>query len=112
MTEPWFDPNLYAWIPGTLLGVIGGLVGSLGGVIVSRGVGKHILYTVFITVIAFSAVLLLGAIVGLATGQPFGVWYSLGLPGIIGLIVFGSLLPVLRNAYREAELRRLSAADL
>jgi hypothetical protein len=37
MTEPWFDPNLYAWIPGTALGIAGGVLGSLGGVLAPRG---------------------------------------------------------------------------
>ena len=40
MNEPWFDANTYAWIPGTLLGVVVGLWGSLVGVLVPRGKAK------------------------------------------------------------------------
>ena len=29
MSTAWFDPNLYAWIPGTIFGTLGGLYGPL-----------------------------------------------------------------------------------
>jgi hypothetical protein len=45
-------------------------------------------------------------------GQPYGVWYGLLLPGVIGLIVLGSLSPVAVTAYRQAELRKIQARDL
>ena len=28
MSEPWFDPDFYAWIPGTVLGTPGGSWGA------------------------------------------------------------------------------------
>ena len=40
MSEPWFDPNRYAWIPGTALGVLGGILGSMAGVLAPRGRAK------------------------------------------------------------------------
>ena len=40
MNELWFDPNHYAWIPGTMLGVLGGLWGSLVGILAPRGKAK------------------------------------------------------------------------
>ena len=39
MNEPWFDPNSYAWIPGTLLGTLSGLWGALVGTLAPRGKG-------------------------------------------------------------------------
>lgn len=112
MTEPWFDPNMYAWLPGTVLGVVGGLIGSLVGVLAPRGIGKQAMYAAFAAMIGISALFLVAAIVALATGQPYGVWYGLGLPGLLCLVLFSSLVPVLRLRYREAELRRLNAANL
>ncbi len=37
MSDPWFDPNLYAWIPGTAFGVTGGLWGGLAGTLAPAG---------------------------------------------------------------------------
>ena len=48
----------------------------------------------------------------LIDGQPYGVWYGLGLPGALGLIVLGGLMPGVRRQYRQAEQRRLTATDL
>jgi hypothetical protein len=45
-------------------------------------------------------------------GQPYGVWYGLGLAGLIGVIVIGANLPVMFMAYRGAERRRVEAQDL
>jgi hypothetical protein len=45
-------------------------------------------------------------------GQPYGVWYGLGLPGLIGPLVLGPLWFIMRVRYREAETQRLAAKDL
>ena len=41
MSEPWFDANSYAWIPGTLLGTLGGLWGALVGTLRPGARGKR-----------------------------------------------------------------------
>src|SRR5262249_17813840 len=112
MTEPWFDPILYAWIPGTFLGTLGGLWGALMGTLAPRGKGKlFVLASLGILLIASAACLALG-VSALMVGQPYGVWYGLLLPGVIGLIVLGSLSPVAVTAYRQAEMRKIQARDM
>lgn len=59
-----------------------------------------------------SAILLIAGTVALIQGQPYGVWYGLGLPGFLGIAIFGALLPVLLKRYRGAEERRLVAQDI
>ena len=112
MNEPWFDANLYAWIPGTSVGIIGGVLGSLAGVFAPRGRAKSLVLSGHLLMIVVSAILLIAGVVAFVQGQPYGVWYGLGLPGLIGMIVFGALYPVVLKRYREAEARRLTALDL
>ncbi|MGZ8203193.1 MAG: hypothetical protein ACXWUB_08080 [Burkholderiales bacterium] len=112
MNAPWFDPNLYAWIPGTVLGVVGGTLGALTGTLAPRGKARTVMLGLHVAAIAASFALLVAAIIALATGQPYGIWYGFGLPGVLGVVVLGLLYPVIRQRYREAEARRLRAADL
>jgi hypothetical protein len=112
MSEPWFDAMRYAWIPGTLMGVFGGLLGSLVGTLAPFGKGRQAILGAMWAFIAISAALLVAGVWGLASGQPYGVWYGLGLPGLLGVVLFPSLMPVVRNAYRMAEQRRMDAKDL
>jgi hypothetical protein len=112
MTEPWFDPNLYAWIPGTFLGIIGGLWGALVGTLAPRGKAKgFVLASLGILLFASVACLALG-VTALVVGQPYGVWYGLLLPGFIGLVVLGSLASLALLRYRQAEMRKIQARDL
>jgi len=112
MTEPWFDPNLYAWIPGTVLGVTGGILGSLGGMLAPRGRARGLVLGLYGLVLCVTAVLLVAGLFALYAGQPYGVWYGLMLPGLLGTVLFGMLLPVILKRYREAEERRLTAHDI
>jgi hypothetical protein len=112
MNEPWFDPYLYAWIPGTVLGVLGGLWGSLAGVLAPRGRAKSLVMGLWAALLAASCLLLLAGIIGWVQGQPYGVWYGLGLPGLIGPLVLGPLGLVMRLRYGEAESQRMTAHDL
>ena len=112
MTEQWFDANLYGWIPGTFLGVAGGILGSLGGILAPRGKAKGLIVGLYGLTMCASAILLITGLVALIQGQPYGVWYGLGLPGLLGMTVFGALLPVLLKRYRQAEERRLFAQDI
>jgi len=113
MMEPWFDPNAYGWLPGTLLGVIGGGIGGpLMGACAPRGKCKRLVMSFLFGGMALCLISLIFGIIALAVGQPYGVWYGLGLPGILGLTIFGSLTPVVRKRYQQAELRKSMAGDL
>lgn len=110
--EPWFDPNVYSFIPGVAIGVIGATLGVLTGLLAPRGKAKGVVVGLYLAAIVASIGLLGVAVVALARGQPYGVWYGLGLPGLIGLVVFGLLYGVVQRRYSEAETRRMGAADL
>jgi hypothetical protein len=59
-----------------------------------------------------SLILLAAGVTALVNGQPYGVWYGLGMGGLIGTLVLGPILPVVRKRYREAEERRLRDGQL
>jgi hypothetical protein len=111
MIEPWFTPDQYAFLPGTLLGVIGGLLGAAAGIFAPRGRARGIVLGALTVALTASAALLVAGVIAFAVGQPYGVWYALGLPGLIGTCVIGGLLPTVRTRYQEAETRRLQASD-
>lgn len=110
--DVWFDPVHYAWIPGTALGLLGGLEGTLAGVMAPRGRCKTLVLGIHFGAWGCCAALLVAGIVAKVTGQPYGVWYGLGFPGLLGLILLSALTPVILWRYREAELRRSLAKDL
>ncbi len=112
MTEPWFNPNAYAWIPGTLLGVAGGIWGALAGVCAPRGKCRTLVMGMLYADLLISCLLLAAGVVALATGQPYGIWYGLGFPGLLDLIVVVAFLWFFRRLYREAELNKSRAEDL
>src|SRR5262249_35423983 len=111
MNEPWFDPNRWAWLPGTLLGCLGGLWGALAGTLAPQGKARHLVLGFGLLLWGLSVVLLVTGLVALCTGQPYGVWYGLGLGGLIGAVALGPALPLVRKRYREAEERRIQAED-
>lgn len=114
MPDPWFDPMYWAWLPGTALGVVGGLWGSLAGFLARRNPALVIgaLWLWFLASVA----LLVAGLVALTQGQPYGVWYGLGFPGLLGTILgavfLTALAPALRDAHRQEEERRMQARDL
>jgi hypothetical protein len=112
VTEPWFDPNRYAWVFGTALGIVGGVLGSLAGSLAPRGKAKPLIMGLFVACIVACGLMLAAGVLAYLDGQPYGVWYGLGLPGVLGLLILGGLMPVVQRRYREAEQRRLSARDL
>ncbi len=111
MTEPWFNP-LYSWLPGTILGVLAGLWGTLLGVLGPRGKAKSVVVGLFYVLLIASIALLLAGILAFATGQPYGIWYGLGLAGLIGCFVLGFNSMTVMRIYRMAEERRMKAQDL
>jgi hypothetical protein len=112
MSQPWFDANLWAWIPGTVYGCLGGLWGALGGTLAPQGKARALVLGLGWLLLLTAAGLLAAAVVALVDGQPYGVWYGLGLPGVLGVAVLGPLFPLARLRYRQAEERRMQAEDL
>jgi MFS family permease len=111
MIEPWFS-NTYSFIPGVAVGMMGAVIGVLTGVLAPRGKYLQLLFTLYLLAIVASLVMLIAGAVALAAGQPYGVWYGLGLAGLIGVIVFGLTFGVARRRYQDSELRKMRAADL
>jgi hypothetical protein len=112
ITQPWFDPNQYAWIPGTVYGVAAGLMGALVGWLVPRGRARQPLLRAWYTLWAIAIVLLLIGMTALVDGQPWGVWFGILLPGAIGTLVVGANTLVILKAYQQVETRRVAAKDL
>lgn len=112
MNDPWFDPMRFAWLPGTFLGVAAGVVGTLAGIYAPRGKAKGLVLGSVWALLGISVLLLIAAIVALAAGQPYGVWYGLGLAGLIGTLVLGMNAPMIVRRYRQAEARRIQAHDM
>ncbi|MGC2299578.1 MAG: hypothetical protein WA476_12300 [Acidobacteriaceae bacterium] len=112
MMQPWFDPNHYAWIPGTVYALAAGLMGGLVGWLVPRGRARDFILRAWFALWAVAVVLLVAGFVALANHQPWGVWYGLLLPGAIGTLVVGANSLVILRRYRDVEERRLAAKDL
>ena len=112
MSEPWFDANLWGWLPGTAVGVAGGVWGSLVGIFAPRGRGKALIWASYWLLLATGIVLTSVSVYAIACGQPYGVWYALLLPGVLIVLVLGPLGFVGRKAYRQAEERRIRSEDI
>lgn len=112
MTEPWFDPTHYAWIPGTAFGLASGLMGGLAGWLASRGRARSFVLRAWFTLWTASVALLISGVVAVTLRQPLGVWFGLMLPGAVCTIVLGANSLTIVKRYREVEERRLAAKDL
>jgi uncharacterized membrane protein len=112
MMQPWFDANHYAWIPGTVYGLAAAVIGALVGVLAPRGSARKVMVRAWFVLWLAAVVLLVAGLVALATGQPWGVWYALLLPGAVGVLVVGANSYTVVKTYRLVEERRLAAKDL
>lgn len=113
MNDPWFNPNLYAWIPGTLYGALLGMVGGgVCGMLCAAGRAKRLVMAILSFFLVTGLLLLVTGITALCLGQPYGIWYGLLMPGVLGTILLPVMIPAIRQRYREAEERRMKAADL
>ncbi|HEX4588805.1 MAG TPA: hypothetical protein VH120_02670 [Gemmataceae bacterium] len=115
MSQPWFDENLFGALVGAIGGGVGGslcgLWGGLVGWLAPKGKGRTWLIPIGWGFVGVGLVSLVFGLYALADGQPYGIWYSPLLVGVIlGGLVAG-LMPVVYKRYAEAEARRLQAED-
>ena len=112
MTPPWFDPNAWAWLPGTAFGCLAGLWGACAGTLAPRGKARGFVLGFGVLLMVAAAIFLVAAIVAYFVGQPYGIWFGLGLPGLQGVVLLPALFPLVLLRYRQAEERRMAARDL
>ena len=112
MNDLWFDPNRWAWLPGTLYGCLCGAFGALAGCLAPKGKARGLVIGLGWLMLAAAVVLLGIGLYALQVGQPFAIWFFLLLPGAQGLLILGPLFPLIYIRYRQAEERRMVAKDL
>jgi hypothetical protein len=86
--------------------------GGLAGLLAVQGKARSLVLGFGDLLETLAVGLLAAGVIALLTGQPYGVWYGLGLAGLIGVLVLPFNLRELRKRYREAEERRMQAEDL
>lgn len=112
METLWFNPDLYAWIPGTLVGVIGGSIGAVAGMFASAGRHRGLVFALLYAFAGFGAGLLASGGIALFDAQPAAIWAALGGPGLLALVLGLLLSTLMRKVYTESELRRMSSMDV
>ena len=112
MTQAWFDPNVYAWIPGTIYGTATGVLGAVVGWLAWHGRARSFVLTTWKALWAVALALLAVGLYALVKGQPWGIWYGFLLPGVIGATAVGANFFTILKRYRDAEQRRFAARDL
>ena len=94
------------------VGMLGGIYGTTLGLLVPRARGKVFVFGLHWCFLVLGVLLLAAGITALVSGQPYGVWYALLLPGVIATAMLGIFTPLLaRLWYRQAEMRRLEAEE-
>jgi hypothetical protein len=104
--------GLIGGVAGSVVGIMGGLLGTIAGIYAPQGKLKGLVYGLTATIIGAGGISLITGIVALLLGQPYFVYYPLLLIGSVCVISLGSLVPVIRLRYREADHRRLEAEEI
>ena len=115
LADAWWTGEQAGWIGGiggSALGILGGLIGTVCGVLAPRGKGRLFVLGTMSAVVIISFTILIVGLVALLIGQPYMVWYPCLLIGVLGVVIFGGLIPVIRGVYRQAEQRQLEAQSL
>ncbi len=111
--EPWFgNAGLVGGLIGGGIGILGAVYGTVVGVFAPRGKGRPFVFAVHWAALAVGGVLVVAGVTAVITGQPYGVWYALLLPGLLLTVLMGTATPMIRLRYRQAEHRRLEAEEL
>ena len=113
MSEPWFDPNTFGALFGSIAGGVGGSLmggwGGLAGWLAPKGRARGLIYGMWGAFMVLGAAMLTFGLYALAVGQPYGIWYGPTLTGGLSLFLMSVLFPVVRKRYAEADARRIEA---
>src|SRR3954468_15365559 len=115
MAEPWFEPNTFGALFGSIVGggggalfgsIVGGgggtlcgLWGAAAGTCAQRGVGRAwVIGSAWALALAGAAIAGFG-LFALASGQPFHIWFWPVQAGGLLALLMGLLTPVVRKRY-------------
>jgi hypothetical protein len=108
------DPVLS--LPDFLVGMVHAVFYVVGGValaqIARRGKRLTLVTTLYWLLLGGAATLLLAAVVCLLGGSASGLWWCLGVAGLIGVIALARNGAWIWRSCRELEERRMAAHDL
>ncbi|TAJ11691.1 MAG: hypothetical protein EPO68_14305 [Planctomycetota bacterium] len=113
--EPWWDErtsSLLGACLGSGVGILGALLGTVGSYCANRGKARGAVLGTQLCLSILGFVVLCVGVTAWILGQPFHVGYPLALVGFILALVMGVLYPMMRLRFREAEQRKLAAAEL
>ncbi len=105
MTDAWFGSEIPRWL--AFLSML-----SLLSIPAEQGRFKTVITILWIAMMALAGVLLAGAAAAAVLEQPPHVTRTLAVVGSVLAVSFGITFPALRRSYREAELRKMAAADI
>lgn len=108
----WTVSARWAWLPGTLFGVVAGTYGSIASRLARIGRWRNWVMTCGVLLVGACGGMLVGGLALLAMHRPWYIWYTWLLPGALGCIVVPVCLRAARLQYQEAEMRRISASDI
>ncbi len=125
MNEPWFDPNTFGGILGSIFGIVGGgIYGPLVGFCAPKGKLKGLVLGYHFTLLIVSIGLAAVGVYAYFVGQPNEIWGAFVLVGLIGGPLFGFMTPVLLKRYKDGvhvqppettgppvQLRAITSAD-
>ncbi len=110
--QPWFEnAGQIGGLLGGGIGVLGGVYGTVVGICAPRGKAKRLVFGLHWFTLLLGLGLLGGGITALVTGQPYGVWYALLLPGALLTVLIICFTPMVKLRYRQAEHRKLNAEE-
>ena len=108
MHEAWFPAQ---WAPYFSLLSLTAIV-SVVEVYARRGEHRRLVTSIYLATTLLGLGFLLAASAALVSRQPWHVWYSLGICGLVIFPVCAFSLSRIQKMYRDAELRRSVASDL
>jgi Na+/H+-translocating membrane pyrophosphatase len=108
----WQTAARWAWLPGTLFGVVAGTYGSTAWRLARTGRRRNLAMTCGMLLLGACSGMLVGGLALLAMHRSWYIWYPWLLPGVLGCLLLPRHLAGLRRCYQEAEMRRLSASDI
>jgi len=102
----------WAWLPGTLFGVVAGTYGSIAWRLARTGRWRNCVMTCGALLVGACGGMLVGGLALLTMHRPWYIWYPWLLPGVLGCTLVPCRLAGVRRDYQEAEMRRISASDI